>query len=59
MPKYNVRFSEDAGEKVLQVEAPTPEAAAAARPPGSKLTHVSEAKRGRPPKQSLVPPDPA
>ena len=58
MSKYNVRYHDGVSEQVAQVEAATPEAAAVSRPAGSKLVHVSEAKRGRPPKNSLVAPDP-
>lgn len=58
MPKYNVKYSDGVTVKVAQVEAATPEAAAAAREAGTKLVFVSESKRGRPPKVSLVAPDP-
>ena len=63
MPKYNVKYqyftAEGVAVKVAQVEAATPEEAAATLEAEAKLLHVSEAKRGRPPKQSLVPVDPA
>lgn len=66
MPKFNVIFAQQKMDGVAQkrttVEAATPEEAVAlARPdhPGQKLVFVAVAKRGRPPKQSLVEPDPA
>ena len=59
MPKYNVKYSDGVLTRVAQVVTATPEEAAAARPAGTQLLHVSEAKRGRPPKQSLVAPGPA
>lgn len=65
MPKFNVRFAAvpgQAAEGKQSVEAATPEEAVAvvrAANPGMQLSFVSEAKRGRPPKKSLVGPDPA
>ena len=59
MTKYNVKYRNGDETKVAQVEAATPEEAAASLKEGNKLLHVSEARRGRPPKQSLVAPDPA
>lgn len=66
MPKFNVTFAlqklDGVAKTRVTVEAATPEEAVAlARPdhPGQKLAFVAEAKRGRPPKQSLVEPDPA
>lgn len=57
MAKYRVRFSEGALERVEVIEAETPEQAVGMLTEGAKLQHISLAKRGRPPKQSLVPPD--
>lgn len=63
MPKFNVRFvTAQAPEGKQSVEAVTPEEAVAmvrAANPGMQLSFVSESKRGRPPKKSLVEPDPA
>lgn len=62
MPKYNVKFqAANHPETRASYAADSPEeAVVAARAqfgPEFQLVFVSEAKRGRPPKVSLVPPD--
>ena len=62
MPKYTVKFqAANHAETKASFVAGTPEAAVAAAKaqfgPEFQLVFVSEAKRGRPPKVSLVPPD--